>query len=190
MANRMDMYKCEKCGKMFDEFEMNYRNAQIDKRCLCSSCRDNQPQPDKPDTDKSCENCKFENLLSESRSHSTCTQCYGFAHWQPKPKPEAVKPDTEKGCNNCQFGDLNGDEFPCKICFEDTGGFTLWQPEKKPKWDAKTIDYFIEQCDKLMYPDTNDMARVISMAEIKQIADEMIDNKTCPHCFTKEMTKK
>ena len=35
----MDYYKCENCGKVFDEFEMNYREAQIDKRTLCDSCR-------------------------------------------------------------------------------------------------------------------------------------------------------
>lgn len=35
----MDYYKCEKCDKMFDEFEMNYRESQIDKRVLCEKCR-------------------------------------------------------------------------------------------------------------------------------------------------------
>ena len=36
----MDYYKCEKCNKVFDEFEMNYRAAQADKKCLCSACRE------------------------------------------------------------------------------------------------------------------------------------------------------
>lgn len=34
-----DKYKCENCGKVFDEFEMNYREAQKDKKCLCKDCR-------------------------------------------------------------------------------------------------------------------------------------------------------
>ena len=34
-----DYYKCEQCGKVFDEFEMNYRDAQLDKQCLCRECR-------------------------------------------------------------------------------------------------------------------------------------------------------
>jgi hypothetical protein len=37
----MDYYKCENCGKMFDEFEMNYLMAQVDKKCLCDNCRKN-----------------------------------------------------------------------------------------------------------------------------------------------------
>jgi DNA-directed RNA polymerase subunit RPC12/RpoP len=36
---KMDHYKCEKCGKIFDEFEMNFRLAQIDKKCWCENCR-------------------------------------------------------------------------------------------------------------------------------------------------------
>jgi hypothetical protein len=36
----MDYYKCEKCGEIFDEFEMNYRAAQIDKKCWCRACRE------------------------------------------------------------------------------------------------------------------------------------------------------
>lgn len=35
----MDYYKCEECGKVFDEFEMNFKYAQIDKKQLCGSCR-------------------------------------------------------------------------------------------------------------------------------------------------------
>jgi len=34
-----DIYKCEECGKVFDEFEMNYKATQIDKRTLCRGCR-------------------------------------------------------------------------------------------------------------------------------------------------------
>ena len=36
----MDYYKCENCGKVFDEFEMNYRAAQVDKKCWCRACRE------------------------------------------------------------------------------------------------------------------------------------------------------
>lgn len=36
----MDYYKCEQCGKTFDEFEMNYKAAQLDKKCLCRDCRE------------------------------------------------------------------------------------------------------------------------------------------------------
>jgi len=36
----MDYYKCEKCGRIFDEFEMNFKLAQIDKKCWCEHCRD------------------------------------------------------------------------------------------------------------------------------------------------------
>jgi len=35
----MNYYKCEKCGKVFDEFEMNFKAAQIDKLCWCNECR-------------------------------------------------------------------------------------------------------------------------------------------------------
>ena len=35
----MDKYDCESCGESFDEFEMNFKAAQKDKRCLCSCCR-------------------------------------------------------------------------------------------------------------------------------------------------------
>ena len=38
-----DYYKCENCGKIFDEFEMNYKAAQIDKRELCRDCRNKTP---------------------------------------------------------------------------------------------------------------------------------------------------
>lgn len=37
------IYKCENCGKTFDEFEMNYRDAQIDKLCWCRECREKLP---------------------------------------------------------------------------------------------------------------------------------------------------
>ena len=40
----MDYYKCEQCGKTFDEFEMNYKAAQTDKKCLCGDCRSEQHQ--------------------------------------------------------------------------------------------------------------------------------------------------
>ena len=40
----MDYYKCENCGKMFDEFEMNYRAAQVDKKCWCRACRESAQQ--------------------------------------------------------------------------------------------------------------------------------------------------
>ena len=36
----MDYYKCEKCGKVFDKFEMNYIAAYIDKHCWCRDCRE------------------------------------------------------------------------------------------------------------------------------------------------------
>ena len=35
----MDRYTCEACGFVFDEFHMNYRAAQNDKRILCERCR-------------------------------------------------------------------------------------------------------------------------------------------------------
>lgn len=35
----MDYYKCENCGEVFDEFEMNFSLAQIDKKCWCEKCR-------------------------------------------------------------------------------------------------------------------------------------------------------
>jgi len=34
-----DIYQCEKCKKIFDEFEMNYKETQIDKKELCRECR-------------------------------------------------------------------------------------------------------------------------------------------------------
>jgi len=34
-----DHYRCEKCGRLFDEFEMNFKAAQIDKKTLCRECR-------------------------------------------------------------------------------------------------------------------------------------------------------
>lgn len=44
----MDYYKCENCGKVFDEFEMNYRAAQVDKKCWCRACRDAAQQSVQP----------------------------------------------------------------------------------------------------------------------------------------------
>ena len=41
----MDYYKCEKCGKIFDEFEMNFRLAQTDKKCWCENCREVEDEP-------------------------------------------------------------------------------------------------------------------------------------------------
>lgn len=35
----MDYYKCEKCQEVFDEFEMNFKEAQKDKKTLCDNCR-------------------------------------------------------------------------------------------------------------------------------------------------------
>ena len=35
----MDYYKCEQCGKSFDEFEMDYAATQMDKKTLCDLCR-------------------------------------------------------------------------------------------------------------------------------------------------------
>lgn len=35
----MDYYTCESCNKQFDEFEMNFKMAQIDKKTLCKKCR-------------------------------------------------------------------------------------------------------------------------------------------------------
>ena len=34
----MDYYKCENCGKVFDEFEMNFRYASENGKCLCREC--------------------------------------------------------------------------------------------------------------------------------------------------------
>ena len=33
-----DYYKCKKCGKVFDEFEMNYLYASTNGVCLCHEC--------------------------------------------------------------------------------------------------------------------------------------------------------
>ena len=33
-----DYYKCEQCGKVFDEWEMNYKYASEHGKCLCSVC--------------------------------------------------------------------------------------------------------------------------------------------------------
>ena len=38
----MDYYKCDECGKVFDEFEMNYKEAQKDKKTLCRECREKE----------------------------------------------------------------------------------------------------------------------------------------------------
>ena len=35
----VDYYKCEECGKIFNEFEMNYKATQEDKKILCRECR-------------------------------------------------------------------------------------------------------------------------------------------------------
>ena len=35
----MDYYKCEECRKVFDEFEINFKETQIDKKILCRNCR-------------------------------------------------------------------------------------------------------------------------------------------------------
>lgn len=35
----MDYYKCEKCGKVFDEFEMDFKFAQEYKKTLCENCK-------------------------------------------------------------------------------------------------------------------------------------------------------
>lgn len=35
----IDIYKCEQCGEIFDEFEMNFKATQEDKKELCRKCR-------------------------------------------------------------------------------------------------------------------------------------------------------
>ncbi len=37
----MDYYKCESCGKIFDDSEMNFAASEVDKKCLCNVCRNN-----------------------------------------------------------------------------------------------------------------------------------------------------
>ena len=54
----MDYYKCENCGKMFDEFEMNYRAAQVDKKCWCCACRETAQQG--VQADETCADCKLQ----------------------------------------------------------------------------------------------------------------------------------
>jgi len=36
----MDYFKCDKCGRVFDEFEMDFKFAQDAKCTLCHKCRD------------------------------------------------------------------------------------------------------------------------------------------------------
>jgi len=44
----MDIYKCEGCGEIFDEFEMNFKAAQEDKKELCRKCRKQlDPSPER-----------------------------------------------------------------------------------------------------------------------------------------------
>lgn len=35
----MDYYTCIACHKTFDEFEMNFKQVQIDNQILCKECR-------------------------------------------------------------------------------------------------------------------------------------------------------
>lgn len=50
----MDYYKCERCGKIFDEFAMNYKAAQTDKKCLCNECRAENEHTAQPDQRRPC----------------------------------------------------------------------------------------------------------------------------------------
>jgi formylmethanofuran dehydrogenase subunit E len=34
----MDYYQCEKCGRVFDEFRMNFKYASENGKCLCEKC--------------------------------------------------------------------------------------------------------------------------------------------------------
>lgn len=36
----MDYYKCEKCGKIFNEFDMDFRFAQEESVTLCQKCKE------------------------------------------------------------------------------------------------------------------------------------------------------
>ena len=36
----MDIYKCEKCEKIFDEFEMDFKFAQEEGITLCQKCKE------------------------------------------------------------------------------------------------------------------------------------------------------
>ena len=38
----MDYFKCEKCEKVFDEFEMNFKYASEHGECLCKTCIEEQ----------------------------------------------------------------------------------------------------------------------------------------------------
>lgn len=40
----MDIYECEDCGKIFDEMEMNFKAASIDKKTLCRKCRQDKKE--------------------------------------------------------------------------------------------------------------------------------------------------
>lgn len=38
----MDYFKCERCGEVFDEFEMDFRYASEHGECLCKKCLEEQ----------------------------------------------------------------------------------------------------------------------------------------------------
>lgn len=38
----MDYFKCEKCGEVFDEFEMDFKYASEHGECLCKNCLEEQ----------------------------------------------------------------------------------------------------------------------------------------------------
>jgi len=70
----MDTYKCEKCGSLFSEFEMNYKETQIDKMTMCNKCRESKPEP----------------RLGEPKANE-----FGKGDLPISIKPEAVKPEAE-----------------------------------------------------------------------------------------------
>jgi len=36
----MDYYKCDKCGRIFDEFEMDFKFTQEEGITLCQECKE------------------------------------------------------------------------------------------------------------------------------------------------------
>lgn len=126
--------KCERCDKKcVRDCDIRGKDDGLNEEVSTEVTMDDAME------DKSCDNCKFEDL--EETDHP-CKECVEdddtvYGKWQPIKEPpiitEEVEKDTGKDCETCEYFDNKDFEHPCDVCvcFDGEGKAivpTHWQP--------------------------------------------------------------